>query len=107
MIHPILPFAPTLSWTASWVQGTQQPPIAFQSVGQSATLTAAAQSGGPQPPYAFASGSCVTFSNESTNGAVESATVTAATSGVCNITVSGVGGSSTQVQTTTIQATVP
>jgi len=96
---PILPHNASLSWTALWVQGAQQqPPITFQFVGQNATLTATGQSGGPQPPYTFASGSCVSISGETTNGNVESATVTAAASGVCNITVSGAGQ---------IQANVP
>lgn len=89
------PLGPSLSWTAGFAQGLQAGTIAFQSLGQTATLNAAAQPNGAQPPYQDAvESSCVTLSSSSVGTSVQ---VTAVASGTCIIRVGG----------STIQASVP
>lgn len=79
------PPGPLLSWTASWVQGSQRGPIVFQAIGQTATLSAVAPAGNEQPPYHLRiAPSCVTASSTTMNTSVQ---ITAATSGTCYIGV--------------------
>lgn len=86
---------PAISWTASFVQGTQTGTIDFRSVSQTATLYAAPQRNGEKPPYvASVEGSCVTLASSSVSASVQ---VTAAASGTCTILVGG----------STVQASVP
>lgn len=97
----IIPFAaPTLSWTAQWIQGMQSGPIHFNAIGESAVLTGTAPTAIQEgPPYTLLAGSCVSLSSSTMDS---STTVTATSTGSCTITVTN--QSHAQVQ---IQAQVP
>lgn len=89
------PRGPALSWTATFVQGAQTGPIAFQSLGQTATLYAKQLPNTPPPPYnILLEGNCVRLSSSNVSTSVQ---VSAAAAGTCTLIVGG----------TTIQASVP
>lgn len=77
---------PSLSWSASFVSGTQYNNMTFPAVGQTAVLTATQVPGvGLAPPYAVSvSGGCVSVSPNQANPSV---TVTADAAGTCVIQV--------------------
>ena len=93
--NPAILGGPQLTWSAAWLQGTQAGPIAFQAIGQNATLTATVSANTTQPPYQVSvSGGCVTASASVTSSAVQ---VTAVSAGTCEVWVG----------TSSIQATTP
>lgn len=94
-LHGPIPRGPALSWTAAFVQGTQTGAIAYQSLGQTATLDAAQVPNSPPPPYAtLLVGNCVKLSSPTVDTSVQ---VKAVASGTCTILVGG----------SPIQASVP
>ena len=96
--HPVsgpLPPNVTFTWSGLWVQGQQNPPILFQHVGQSATLSISGVAG--ESPYQVSSGSCVSLSAASTS---QNVSVTATTSGSCAITVKTSTGEIDSVEAT-------
>lgn len=91
---------PSLTWTSMWNPGTHLSPLAFQASGQVATLTASL-SGMSNAGFGLTSGSCASLSANTANGPIAMVTVTATSSGTCNIVVTALGASST------MQVTVP
>ncbi len=102
-LPPPGPPGPSLSWTGSWVPGSQTGAIAFTAVGQTATLSATASSSTQQPPYpVYLSTGCtsVTTSSSTMTTTVQ---ITASSAGSCTVSVGSVGVGNLS----TIQATVP
>ncbi len=80
-----IPAGPALSWNAAWAQAKQIGPIAFQAVGQNATLNASSSPASAQPPYEVRiTGACVTASSTTMNRTVQ---ITAVASGSCYVLV--------------------
>ncbi len=95
---PPPPLLSATSWSASWSGGTQPLfPVAFESVGQSATVALAYEGPTFGPPYAVTSASCATATASQTT-----VTIVAVSAGSCNIVVMG-----TPPAEATIPVTVP
>jgi len=81
-----------LSWTESFIQGTQSGPITFPSVGEPSVIMIATDDLS-NAPFQVSSGPCVTLSAMTVTTSV---TVTAATLGSCVISVTH-GGITTEL----------
>jgi hypothetical protein len=106
-------FPPYISWTASWVQGTQGlPGITFPAVGETATITIVPSTSDPAAavPYDYSStGNCIKLSAPVISGATETVVATSINTGECYIGFSkpGVGDSSWVVNVISLTAATP